>query len=128
MWRSQSSIGTTHRPPWTSLLANSKRVFRFAKYVANSATLLACRGQLRVCVSDGLIKSERLNVAAEFPQRVQPFRRAGARIAHEIIEAVFPCNHDKMRDSASQPHAHDHGISVRDVRIDQLIRRQVFVN
>jgi len=58
MWRSQSSIGTTHRPPWTSLLANSKRVFRFAKYVANSATLLACRGQLRVCVSDGLIKSK----------------------------------------------------------------------
>ena len=58
MWRSQSSIGTTHRPPWTSLLANSKRVFRFAKYVANSAIWLACRGQLRVCVSDGLIKSK----------------------------------------------------------------------
>ena len=41
-------------------------VFRFAKCIANSAIWLACRGQLRVCIGDRLIKSERLDIAAEF--------------------------------------------------------------
>ena len=71
---------------------------------------------------------ECFDVAAEFSQRVKPFRRAGARIAHEIIETVFPGDDDKMRDAITQPHAHDHGISVRDVRIDQLIRGQIFIH
>ncbi len=62
---------------------------------------------------DRLVKSQRLDVAAEFAQRIKPFRRAGARIAHEIVETVFPRNDDKMRDAASQPHAHDHWISAR---------------
>src|SRR5438045_2837244 len=82
----------------------------------------------RICIRDGLVKSQRLDVAAEFAQRVKPLRRAGARIAHEIIETVFSGDDDKMRDAAGQAHADDHGITARDVRIDQLVRRQVLVH
>ena len=46
---------------------------------------------------------------------------------HEVVEPVFAGDDDKMRDTASQPHPHDDGVSAGEVRIDQLIRSQVFV-
>src|SRR5262245_13697223 len=73
----------------------------------------------RICISDRLIESQRLDVAAELAQRIKPFRRASARIAHEVVEAVFPSDHDKMRDAAGQTHADNNWISVCDVRIDE---------
>ena len=61
----------------------------------------APRGQLRIRSGDGLVESQRLDVAAEFSQRVKPFRRAGAGIAYEIIETIFPGDDDEMRDATT---------------------------
>jgi len=68
-----------------------------------------------------LVKSQRLDIAAEFAQRVEAFRRAGAGIGNEIVESIFASDHDKMRDAAGQSHSHDDGISAGKIRIDQLI-------
>src|SRR5215831_16866603 len=88
----------------------------------------AAHCDFRIRIGDRLVKSQRLDIAAELAQRVETFRRTGAGIAHQIIEAVLSRDDDKMRDAAGQTYAYDYGISVRDVRIDQLIGRQVFVN
>src|SRR5258708_5206589 len=117
------------------LISRSSR--RFNSYWSNAMSMpfltqaieqSAAHCDFRIRVGDRLVESQSLDVAAEFSQRIKALRRAPAGIAHEIIEAVFACDDDKMRDAATQPYAHNYGISVRDVRIDQLIRRQVFVN
>src|SRR5216110_222312 len=79
-------------------------------------------------IPDQLIKSERLDVAAKLAQRVETLCGPGAGIAHKIVESVFAGDDNKMGDAASQAHAHDHGVSMGEVRIDELIRGQVFVH
>src|SRR6266516_828293 len=88
---------------------------------------LSLRREPRVYIRDRLVKSQRLDVAAELAQRIEAFRRTAAGILYEIVKPVFAGNDDKMRDAAGQPHPHDHGISVREVRIHQLVRGQIFV-
>src|SRR5438874_1330299 len=73
------------------------------------------RGELRTRIRNGLVKSERLDVTAEFAQRVETFCRTRARIAHEVVETLFPGDHDKMRHATRQTHTDDHRISVRQV-------------
>src|SRR4051812_9435065 len=76
-----------------------------------SANRLALCGQLRISIGDWLIKSERLDVAAQLAQWVEASRGTRAGIGDEIIKAVLACNHHEMRYPASEPDAHDHRIS-----------------
>src|SRR6266496_3014644 len=85
-------------------------------------------GKTRIRIRNGLVKSEGLDVTAEFAQRVETFCRASARIAHEIVETVLTRDDDKMRHAARQSYSHDDRVSPVDIRIDQLIRREVFVH
>ena len=79
-------------------------------------------------VRNRFVKSQALDVAAELAQRIEPFRRATAGILHQIIEPILAGDHNKMRDAARQPYPHDDGISAGEIRIDQLIRCQVFIH
>ena len=77
---------------------------------------------------DRLVESQRLDITAEFTQWIEASASACPWIGDEIIEAVFAGDHHEMSDAAGQSHAHDHRISVRDIRVDEMIRRQVLVD
>ena len=93
----------------------------------NIAETIAIAQKLEIPIRDRLVKSQRLDVAAKLAERVETFRRAVAGITHEIVEPVFAGDDDKMCDATWQPHPHDDGVSTGEVRIDELIRGQVFV-
>ena len=48
-------------------------------------------------------------------------------IADEVIESILTSDHNKVRDAARQSHSYNDRISPREIRIDQLIRSQIFV-
>ena len=77
---------------------------------------LPLRGEVRI--RNRLVKSERFDVAAEFAQRVETFFGASARIAHQIVKALFTGNHDKMRYAARQPHPHQGAVELEEGRVD----------
>ena len=84
--------------------------------------------QLLIYIRNRLVKSQRLDVTAEFTQRVETFCRAGARVGNKVIEAVLTRDHDKVSHTARQSHSYDDGIATAEVRIDQLLRGQVLVH
>src|SRR4029077_16702681 len=44
---------------------------------------------LRMRNRDRLVESQRFDVAAEFPQRIEAFRRTGAGIGNEVVEPIL---------------------------------------
>src|SRR6059058_1526539 len=85
-------------------------------------------GQVLSGVRERLVEAQCFDVTVELAQRVEPFRGTPAGVTHEIIKPIFACDDYKVCDAIGQPNPHDHGIAVGEIRIDQLIRRQVFVD
>ena len=76
---------------------------------------LAPRRQMLIRCRDRLIKAQRFNVAMKLAQRIETFGRAGAGIAHEIIEALFARDYDKMGNTVRQMHPHNDRISACEI-------------
>src|SRR5437868_2437058 len=85
-------------------------------------------GQVLSGVRERLVEAQRFDVTVKLAQRVEPFRGTPAGVTHEIIKPILACDDYKVCDATGQPDSHDHRIAVGEIRIDQLIRRQIFVD
>ena len=91
-------------------------------------TSSALCGQVVTRVRERLVEAQRFDVTVELAQRVEPFRGTTAGVTHEIIKPILARDDYKVCDPIGKPNPHDHGIAVGEIRIDQLIRRQIFVD
>src|SRR5215471_17828875 len=80
------------------------------------------RGKFGVRIRDWLVKSQRLNIAAKLAEWVKAFASTSAGIAHEVIEALFAGDDNKMRDAVPQADPHNDRIPASEVRVNELIR------
>ena len=76
-----------------------------------------------------LIEAQRLDIAADFLQRVNALPQAGRRrVADEVVEAFLAHHDDEVRDAVRQPQPHDDRIAAQEIGIHQVIGRQVLVH